>query len=132
MILVDTSIMIDYLKGAQTDAAAKLEDILERRIPFGICPQVYRELLQGAKDAAEYDRLKDYLDTQKFYFAEKGLESYAEAALKYVICRQNGLTVRSANDLMIAQIAIENNVMLFHSDKDFDAIAGIIMELKIY
>jgi len=48
------------------------------------------------------------------------------------VCRKSGITVRSTIDLLIAQIAIENNLFLLHSDKDFDFIASVIKELKIY
>lgn len=47
----------------------------------------------------------------------------------YYECRRSGTTVRSTIDLIIAQIAIENELYLLHSDSDFDSIAKI-MELK--
>jgi len=46
--------------------------------------------------------------------------------------RKEGLTIRKALDCIIARVAIENDLVLFHNDKDFDIIAKVIKELKVY
>ena len=132
MVLVDTSVLIDFLKGKKSEHTIKYENILEKGIPFGITFYTYQELLQGVKSNKEFDILKDYLSTQKFYDLLHEKESFEKAAKIYIKCRKNGLTIRSTIDLIIAEIAIENNLYLLHNDSDFNNIAEIVKELKIY
>ena len=51
---------------------------------------------------------------------------------QFLCCVEKGITIRSTIDLIISQIAIENNLYLLHNDKDFDEISKIQKELKIY
>jgi predicted nucleic acid-binding protein len=131
MILVDTSILIDFFRGSINEKTQKFEIILRQRIPFGIHSIIFQEVLQGAKSDQEYERLKRYLSSQRFYPSRHPVESYAAAAKIYRDCRKKGITVRSTIDCLIAQTAIENDLFLLHNDSDFDAIAGIV-PLKIY
>jgi len=132
MILVDTSVLIDFFKGADNKAVALFDEILLKKIPFGINEFIYQELLQGTKSIADYEKLKDYLDTITFYQLILGRESFAKAALLYFTCRRSGITINSTIDLLIAETAIENNLFLLHKDNDFDKIAGVIPNLQIY
>ena len=63
---------------------------------------------------------------------KNGIRSYEAAANNYFNCRIKGITVRSSNDLIIFQIALENNLFLLHDDKDFCNIAKIVKDLKEY
>jgi len=130
MILVDTSILIDYFRGIENKHTRKFQDLIDHNIPFGINYFIYQELLQGTKTIQDYKKLKKYLDTQIFYNL-KGLESYAEAALIYFKCRKKGITVKSTIDVLIVQTAIENDLLLFHNDKDFENIAKVV-KIKFY
>lgn len=132
MILLDTSVLINYLQNVQDDSVSLLDEILDRNIPYGICDFVYQELLQGTRTQKEFITLKEYLETIPFYYLNYGKESYEKAALINFSCRKSGITVRSTIDVLIARIAIENNLYLLHNDKDFDYIASVIKELKIY
>ncbi|HCC36199.1 MAG TPA: VapC toxin family PIN domain ribonuclease [Treponema sp.] len=132
MILVDTSIIIGYLKGASGPSYKKFDAILEKNIPFGISGIIYQEVLQGSKTEKEFNQLKEYLQTVTFYDLRKGIQSYEEAAFKYFTCRKAGITVRSSIDLIIVQIAIENNLYLLHNDNDFINISKVIKELRLY
>lgn len=58
MILVDTSVLISFLKGIEKEQVRKFEDIIQKNIPFGINNYIYQELLQGAKNEKEYIRRK--------------------------------------------------------------------------
>lgn len=126
MILVDTSVLIAFLRGDKTPHGKYFRTILERRIPFGITSVIYQEVLQGAKSDREHRYLEKYLSTQNFYHPKDPLRSYASAAQIYLLCRKKGLTVRSTIDCLIAQIAIEHNLLLLHNDRDFEAIAQVI------
>jgi predicted nucleic acid-binding protein len=132
VILVDTSVLIDFLKGAINDHVSRFDDILDKHIPFGINGFIYQEVLQGSKSKTEFDKLKEYFETIPFYYLSEGKKSFEKAAHMNIICRKSGVTIRSTIDLLIAQTAIENNLYLLHKDKDFTAIAKIIPELKIY
>ena len=132
MILVDTSVLIGYFKKSAGVPYDKMDHIVNNGIPYGICNYVYQELLQGTRDEKEYDLLKEYLDTLPFYELRHGKQSFENAALMYINCRKNGITVRSTLDLIIATIAIENNLYLLHNDTDFVNISKIYKNLMMY
>ena len=125
MILVDTSVLIDFFKGIKNPAEVKFKSILEQDIPFGITSLIYQEVLQGAKSEKEYAGLKKYLSSQRFFHPKDPIETSAKAAGIYFRCRKKGITVRSTVDCMIAQIAIESELLLLHNDRDFEAMAAV-------
>jgi hypothetical protein len=59
------------------------------------------------------------------------VKTYEDAARIYFYCRKKGITIRSTIDCLIAQIALDQNLLLLHNDKDFDAIAPIV-KLRLY
>ncbi len=124
MYLIDTSVLIDFFKGKETKQTKKLENILLHKIPFGISALTYQELLQGAKDRREYEILRKYLTTQKIYYP--GFETYDAAADLFFSCRKKGITIRSSIDALIAATAIENDLILLCSDRDFAYIAKVV------
>jgi predicted nucleic acid-binding protein len=132
VIIVDTSILIGYFKGNEGPPYDKMDYIIDNDIPYGIDSHIYLELLQGAKDKSEYAILKEYLNTLPFYELKRGKQSYENAALMYIKCREKGITIRSTIDLIIAEIAVENNLHILHDDDDFTNMAKIINEIKIY
>ena len=131
MILVDTSVLIDFFQKNENPPVHKFREIIKREIPFGITSQIFQETLQGTKTQRDYKRLKSYLETQIFYRPKDPIESYAQAAQLYQQCRLKGVTPRSTIDCLIAQIAIEYDLALLYRDKDFDRMANII-KLKLY
>lgn len=131
MVIVDTSVMIDYLRGNGNDTILALQHILDSNIPFGINSFIYQEVLQGVATEKEFIKVKKYLDTQRFYELKDKRESYASAAKIYFRCRKKGITINSTIGCLIAQTAIENNLYLLHNDSDFDNIAKI-SDLKIF
>ena len=132
MILVDTSVLIDYLKGTPNSRTEKFQEILDRSIPFGINSLIYQEVLQGARDEKEFNTLKEYLETISFYELKNGRGSYEKAAYINFVCRRSGVTIRSTIDLLIAQTAIEYGIPLLHNDNDFIRIAEVIKDLVMY
>ena len=131
MILVDTSVLIDFLRGINNVKTAIFDAILVRDIPFGISAYTYQELLQGARDEREFRRLRDYLGTQVIYCLPEGRETHEKVARLFFTLRRAGITVRSSIDMLIAFTAMENNLFLLHNDRDFDAIAKKTSALKI-
>jgi hypothetical protein len=126
MILVDTSVLIDFLKGENNDPTRRFRNILEQDLPFGITPLIFQEVLQGAKTEGEFRRLSKYLRTQRFYHPKSPLDSFEAAARLYFRCRRKGLTIRSTIDCLVAQITIENNLALLHNDNDFELISSVV------
>lgn len=132
MILVDTSVLIDYFRGSDNKYVKALDAIIDNKIPFGINDFIFQELLQGSKTEKEFKIQKEYLETIPFYYLQNGNDSYADAAYLNFLCRKSGVTIRSTIDLLIVQTAIENNLFLMHNDKDFDSIKTVTDKLKIY
>ena len=132
MILVDTSVLIDFLKGSENDFVSLFDEILDMRIPYGINEFIYQEILQCSKNITEFNRLKKYFETVVFSHLKNEKKSYKDAAFIHFSCRRACITIRSTIDLLIAQTAIENNLYLFHKDEDFNQIARVVPRLKIF
>lgn len=132
MVLVDTSVWLDYLRGNRTASVRKLDDLLERGLPIGITSLIYQEVLQGADSEASLARLGAYFGTQRFFHPVDPVVSHAEAARLYARCRWVGVTLRSTVDCLIAQVAIEHRLEVLHSDRDFDSLARVVPDLVIY
>ena len=132
MILVDTSVLMSFLKDQKNQTTAQFDYILDKKIPYGITTFIYQEILQEAKTDKEYRLLKEYFETIPLYYLKYGKESYEQAALLNIRCKQKGIIIRSTIKLLIAETAIENNLYLLHNDNDFINIAAVIKELKVY
>lgn len=131
MILVDTSILIDYLRDNENSAIQKFQHILDHNIPFGINSFIYQEVLQGVKSEKDFQEVKEYLDTQNFYSLKDEKDSFAAAAKIYFVCRKKGIIIQSTIDCLIIQTALENDLFLLHNDADFDRAAKIV-GLKVF
>lgn len=131
MVLVDTSVLIDFLGGKNTKTTAAFQQVLDDKIPFGINSFIYQEVLQGVKTDRDFARVREYLDTQTFYPLKDLRESFAAAAKIYFQCRRKGITLSSTIDCLIIQTALEHNLHLLHKDSDFDN-ARRVVAFKIY
>ena len=125
LILVDTSVLIPYLKGDENERVDRFSYILDASIPFGINSFVYQEVLQGVRNEKEFRMVQEYLGSQRFYRLRDEKRSYEEAAMLYYKCKKRGITIGSTIDCLIAQTALENNIFLLHNDKDFDLMAQV-------
>lgn len=132
MILVDTSVLVDYFRGTPSPVSAVLDTAIETGAELAITPYTYQELLQGARDEVEFARLKRVLSTQEILWLPTDLETHEKAARLFFDLRRAGVTVRSTIDMLIALTAIEHRVPLLHNDRDFDHIASHVSELMIY
>ena len=131
MILVDTSVLIDFLKGQTNEKIQLFDEILSRNIDFGFSSYTFQEVLQGAQNEKEYEQLHDYLSTQIIYFLPEETATYEKAARFYFDLRRKGITPRSTIVVLIALTAIENNLLLLHNDRDFDLMAKQVETLNI-
>ncbi|QOC23751.1 PIN domain nuclease [Wenzhouxiangella sp. AB-CW3] len=131
MILVDTSVWIDYLRGQDTAATRLLESLLGDDLPVAITGVIYQEILQGADSPESFQRLTEYFGTQRFLHPQDPVLSHNRAADLYLQCRRAGLTIRSTIDCLIAQIAIEHNARLLQDDRDFLHLQRVIPDLQL-
>jgi predicted nucleic acid-binding protein len=131
VILVDSSVLIDYLEGNENPAVDRFIEVLDRDIPFGLSPLTVAEVLQGAATAKDFETLQGYLSSQTIYDLVGGLDSYIAASRLYFDLRKKGLSVSSSVDCLIAQTAIEHDLFILHNDSDFERIARV-SSLKIY
>jgi predicted nucleic acid-binding protein len=132
MILVDTSVLIDFLKDRRNPQTEKLDAVIDSGFPYGFTELIYQEVLQGARTPGDERRLRAYMDTQTIYRPLRGLDSFADAASLYARCRARGTPVAGTVDCLIAQIAVENRLNLLHRDSDFDVIAKVEKNLKLF
>lgn len=119
MVIVDTSVWVDVLRGA--GARERLERELAGAEPC-LTRFTQMELLMGVSRAAQWERLERYLDRQRY--AEVDDATWRHAARTFFDLRRAGTTVRSPIDCCIAEIAIAHDAVLLHRDRDFSAIAG--------
>lgn len=125
MIVVDTSVLVDFLKGRNTASARRLERLEFEGTPFALPAICCQELLQGAKDDREWSLILENLGTQKLLFPQDPWFTHVAAARIFFDCRRKGVTVRSSVDCYIAQLVLENDGILLHDDDDFDRIRKI-------
>jgi len=120
VILVDTSVWIEVFRDkSQTKRKALLAALAGDEVVLTRFTQL--ELLQGCRDEREWSLLQSYLDSQDYL--EASATTWEDAARLYFDLRRIGLTVRSPIDCCIAQLALKNDLMLFHCDRDFEVIA---------
>jgi predicted nucleic acid-binding protein len=122
MILVDTSVWVAILRDKTGEVVQHFRTRIGTDI-YVLSRFTQLELLQGAKDEREWERLDDYLATQ--YYLEATERTWKEAARIYFELRRRGITLSSPIDCCIAQIAMESDAILLHQDQDFEKIAGI-------
>jgi predicted nucleic acid-binding protein len=130
MYLVDTSVWVDYINGKDSPVVEFLDTLLLTPMAVGITDLIYMEILQGAKSEAAFNKLKRYFSTQIFYGFADPQNSYEAAAFIYFSCRRQGITVRSSIDCLIAQCALENELILLHHDKDYKNLEKVIPQLR--
>jgi len=125
VIVVDSSVLIGFLRGQTSPAIELLENLELENAPFGVPGVCYQEVLQGAKDQKEWKLLDNYLGSQDLLFAPDPWATHREAARIFFDCRRKGLTIRSSVDCFIAQLVLERDDVLLHDDEDFEWIRKV-------
>ena len=121
MILVDSSVWIDYFKGAMTAQTERLDQLLGRE-PLAIGDLILVEVLQGFADEREFNEARKRLAS--LMVVELGGQEIAiQAARNFRALRSLGVTVRKTIDTVIATRCIESGYDLLHNDRDFDPFA---------
>lgn len=128
MILVDTSVWIDWLRRGDRPATLALDRLIDEG-EIVLSPVVLQELLQGAKGPEQLAKLRRYFEPLPMLLPRAA--TYADAGVLYARCRWAGVTPRSPHDCLIAQLAVEHSVSLLHDDRDFELIAGVEQRLRL-
>jgi len=123
MILVDTSVWIDFLRGANSAHRLILHRLIDEKEDISITGIILTEILQGIERDGDFQAIREYLLEFPIYDA-KGIGTYLKAAQIYRDCRKKGKTIRKTVDCVIAAVCIENDLILLHKDRDFDLIEG--------
>ena len=118
MIIVDTTVWIDYLGGTDNPHTAWLEREVTRQ-RLGLTDLILCEVLQGIRADAAFERIRR--DLSRFEVFDTGGESLAVASARnYRSLRSRGHTVRKTIDCLIATFCLSGEHSLLHRDRDFD------------
>ncbi len=118
MILVDSSVWINYFNGIPTWQTDLLDNYLSN-IPIIIGDLTLAEVLQGFRSNKDYETAKDFLSVLSFRQIG-GYNVAIQSARNYRELRKTGVTVRKTIDIIIATFCIMEGLTLLHDDRDFD------------
>jgi len=124
MVIVDTTVWIDYLRGLQNAETNYFDRELGRQ-RFGLTDLILCEILQGLTDEHASNRVLREL--RRFELFETGGEELAVAAARnFRNLRWQGHTVRKTIDCLIATYCLRHGHSLLHRDRDFDPFEKIL------
>lgn len=118
MILVDSSVWIDYFRGADTPQVDQLDALLGQEI-LATGDLMLAEVLQGFGDEADFVQARDLLLSMQV-IELGGREIGVRAAMNYRALREKGVTVRKTIDTIIATRCLADDHALLFSDRDFE------------
>jgi predicted nucleic acid-binding protein len=117
MILVDSTVWIDYFRAADTPQVALLDSCFgSSRLAVG--DLIAAEVLQGVRDEREFKWVKRTFDAFE-HVDLVGYDLAVRASENYRLLRDRGLTIRKTIDTLIATCCIERGLTLLHADRDF-------------
>jgi len=124
MVIVDTTVWIDYLRGARNPETQWLDERLTGQ-RLGLTDLILCEVLQGIPSQASFTRVRREL--LKFHvFATGGIDLAIAAAENYRTLRQQGHTVRKTVDCLIATFCLQGQHSLLHRDRDFNPFEKVL------
>ena len=118
MVLVDSSVWINYFNGSSTWQTEILDQML-LQIPLFTGDLILTEVLQGFREDKEYNNAREVMDILTCK-QMGGHEIAIKSAENYRKLRKNAITVRKTIDVIIGTFCINNNIPLLHDDKDFE------------
>jgi predicted nucleic acid-binding protein len=118
VILVDSSVWIDYFRGSPTPQAEKLDSLLGIE-PIATGDLILTEVLQGFVTDRDFNQAKKLM-TSLVIVDLVGQSIAIQAAKNFRVLRSLGVTVRKTIDTVIATRCIESGLPLLYSDRDFD------------
>jgi len=124
MIVVDSSVWIDFFNGKRTSQTDWLDSALGNT-PILMGDLILAEVLQGFQSERDFRIAGDLLSRLPF-MPMVGQALALESALNYRLLRKKGVTVRKTIDVMIGTFCIHHRFPLLHDDRDFDPMAKIL------
>jgi predicted nucleic acid-binding protein len=121
VIVVDTSVWIDYFNGAPAPQADLLDALLGERL-LAVGDLILAELLQGFASEPDARRALRLLEPLEF-LEMAGREVAIQSAANYRLLRRRGATVRKTMDMLIGTYCLMHGHELLHNDRDFDVLA---------
>ena len=118
MVLVDSSVWINYFNGKNTWQTEILDQMISQ-IPLFTGDLILTEVLQGFREENEYKKAKEVMSILAFQQLG-GYEIAIKSAENYRKLRKKGITVRKTIDVIIGTFCISENIPLLHDDKDFE------------
>ena len=118
MVIIDTTVWIDYLRGTSTSQVTWLEEAMERQ-RLGLVDLILCEVLQGVRTHTHLEEVCQAL-SRFAIFTTGGTALAIAAASNYVTLRHQGYTVRKTIDCLIATFCLMHDHTLLHNDRDFD------------
>ena len=129
MVLVDSSVWIDYFNGVQTLETDTLDRLLGE-VPVLIGDLILTEVLQGFRSDLDYRQARELLDGLDCRCLG-GRQVALSAANNYRFLRARGITIRKTIDVIIGTYCLLEDLHLLHSDRDFDPMERLL-GLKVY
>ena len=120
MILVDTSVWIDFFAGRDVPQVQTLEQLIQADADLCICGVILTEALQGIANDRQHAQVQTYFAPLIRLDIHETV--WLLAADLYRNLRKRGLTIRKTNDCVIAATALHYQCCLLHNDRDFEAI----------
>ena len=117
MVLIDTTVWIDFFAGRELLHVAVLERLIKNREDICICSIILTEVLQGIRGKGEFRKTKELFNAM--IFLPMPYSVFLVAAEVCGTLRRKGIAIRNSVDCMIASVAIENDIILLHNDRDF-------------
>jgi predicted nucleic acid-binding protein len=118
VILVDSSVWIDYFNGISTWQTDLLDNYLSN-VPVIVGDLILTEVLQGFRSDKDYETARDLLSALPFRQIG-GYDVALQSAQNYRLLRKAGVTLRKTIDIIIATFCIMEGLTLLHDDRDFD------------
>jgi len=129
MVVVDTTVWIDYVRGLETWYTNALDhELLNNRIITG--DLLITEFLQGFQNDQDFTAAKDIMNSL-IYYDMFGKDIAFKSAENYRFLRRNGITIRKTADIVIGTFCIEHDFLLLHNDRDFEPMEKYL-GLRIY
>ncbi len=122
MILVDSSVWIDFLSSRPGPGGQELRRLIEDGAPVALTGVIVTEVLQGLK--RDIKRIEDYLSFFEILEAG-GFDTYRNAAALFRSARSQGVSL-TTTDVLIATLAVENGAEVFSLDRDFVRLAHLV------
>jgi predicted nucleic acid-binding protein len=119
VVVVDSSVWIDFYRGRLTDQVATLQKMMWRGGEVMVGDLILAEVLQGSISQKEFEKIQQ--DLAAFHqLTISDSVSAVRAAQNFRLLRSKGITVRKTIDTLIATRCIIDNIPLLYSDRDFD------------